>query len=252
MVSLQKICFLIPIVAVVFSCQHHESYVRQPQLDREIINDLITREAEISSIKTRAWIKIHSPEGEFSFDCIYAAESPSMFRIELLKPFGMVAVSVATDGDRLYIINYNDNLCFDGALNRKNIKAFLPFEVDPHILTSIILTKIPYLDSSAITGVNKTDSEIEFLYAPNITDTGIIRISDIPERSISGDLDGMTFEYKKFYNARGTMYPTVVNLKHGSVSIEMKLEDTVFNSEEKDAEFFLRIPGNCKKIPERN
>ncbi len=235
--------FLTILILLMLSCFPEKPIIKGHVINRDIILEWQKRNEFLQNLKARTRIFISTPEGTKRFNALYIASLPLNFRVEVLTPFGQTIAGISSDGENIYALNVNDNLCFKSQLNERTLAKFIPFDVLPGVLVDLLITRIPFFDNHNIT-INSMEAGLLEVSVEGEGDGEII-FDGRDELIVSGELGDLEFSFEKFFKSGEILIPSKIILRNNSTTLILMIENPVINSEIEPVDFLFTFPEDC-------
>ena len=112
---------------------------------KQVIERLEDRRLATRSFEIQGEIQVKTQDEELFGDHLIRGVFPDRLRAEVLGPFGRPILRLVSDGVRLIVLDYRENLAFVGAANRKNIGRFLGLSLSPAEIYALLTGSVPIM-----------------------------------------------------------------------------------------------------------
>ena len=140
---------LIIIVALFQACTFSQKHVTitTPSPDAKTLLRIIDiQNSAVSSLEGRMSSKIENAEGKSSSTQLILIKKPAYLRLDALTPFGQPALTVATDGDMIFLYHHTKRRYFAGMAKSHHLSNILPPSLSMTDLALILSGGIPMID----------------------------------------------------------------------------------------------------------
>ncbi len=234
--------FIIILILLTSSCFYERPVIKPHEITKDIIPKWQKRNEVLQNLKAQAKILISTPEGSKRFNALYLASLPLNFRVEVLTPFGQTIAGISSDGENIYALNVNDNLCFKSPLKEGTLAKFIPFRILPDALVDLLITRIPFLDNHDVI-INSLEKGLLEVSVKGKEEEIVFDGKD--ELIVRGELGDLEFSFEKFFKSGEILIPSKIILRNNSGSLIFLLENPVINSKIEPQDFLFTFPEDC-------
>ena len=146
---------LVPVLALASSltaCAHQVDYGRFGRLDDPefILQTIEARNARVEGLVGEGKLGLKSPRGSGSLRMGVEVRKPESIYLETSDILGISRGTFATDGDRLYFYDPQENVFYTGPATAEELGRFLPIELAPDRLAQLMLGQLPILEDAEV------------------------------------------------------------------------------------------------------
>lgn len=112
---------------------------------QQVIERLEARRLAVRSVEIQGEIQVVTPDDELFGDHLIHGVFPDRLRVEMMGPFGRPVLRLVSNGVRLVVLDYRENLAFVGAASSRNISRFLGLSLSPAEIYALLTGSVPLL-----------------------------------------------------------------------------------------------------------
>lgn len=235
---LRKSCAFLIFSLLLLSCAKKKVEIDLGKIDLlEVLQRVKESQQSVKSVKGLASITIRTPDKRISFNQVTIAEEPNLLHLEALAPFGKVAGTIISDGEKIYVTLPKERRVFDKAeeFDFSSLYTGLPVKITVDKLVNLLLGCLAeppeydlsqvYLSAKSnylILTIIKNGKEESVLWA-NPLNYRIERAS----LNLGGGVSA-AYRFDDFKDAgAGVFFPKKIELKVDKFFISLKYDDEV-------------------------
>jgi outer membrane lipoprotein-sorting protein len=235
---LRKSCAFLAFFLLFLSCAKKNVEINLGKIDPlEVLKKVKESQQSIRSVKGLASVTIKTPDNKISFNQVTIAEEPNLLHLEALAPFGRVAGTIISDGEKIYVTSPNERRIFNRAqeFDFSSLYNGPPMRITVDKLVNLLLGRLdglPEYESSQIYLSTRSDYLILTLFK-NGKEKGTLWINSVNYRIESANLNlgggiSATYRFDDFKDISiGVSFPKKIELEVDNFSLYLKYDDEV-------------------------
>lgn len=234
--------------------------VGTPPTPQEAVQRLDARRSSVRSFIMQGQISLIYPQGELYGDHLIQGVYPDHLRADVVDPFGRPVMSLATDGRKLIVLSFTDNIVYQGPATRENLGRFLGIAMSPSEIYALITGNPPVLAHTNAT-VTPTESadimQLKLVHTSGSVGQGLnFQVGDYAVRGswlrqIGGSAT-MSAVYENFKTFDLGRFPKRVELADSNGrTLTLENDDLSINPKVPGSVFEIKAPPSMKIKPLR-